>query len=168
MSTKAIKHNLRPSSEWEKSAGFKGFQISTLRLTAHAESSARCDFARHAEMRAYMNEEPVQPVRPKWLAICKLQQAAAGVIAKMLQVGMHGVHATPEVNGMGIPETILLRVVLGNLQSKSNEIALRLLPALSALCWQPDLVAFPSQDASTKFHSDAAFVGKGSRPRHWV
>lgn len=65
-----------------------------------------------------MNEEPVQPVLPQGLALCKLQKAAARVIAEMLQVCMHGVHASPEVNGMGIPETILLHVILGNLQSK--------------------------------------------------
>ena len=66
----------------------------------------------------YMDKEPIQPILPKRFAVCKFQEAAAGIIAEMLQVGVHGICATPEVNGVGVPETVLLHIILRHLQQE--------------------------------------------------
>ena len=50
---------------------------------------------------AHLHEEPVEAVLPQGLGLGVAQQAAAEVVAHVVQVGVHGVGAPAEVQVVG-------------------------------------------------------------------
>lgn len=70
--------------------------------------------------RTHMDKQPVEASGTQGSGICKLQQASGVITAQMLQVGVHGVGAPPEVNRVWIPKPVLLGVIPCDLGTDRN------------------------------------------------